>query len=250
VKILRETDTEIELGDGHRPSRKLEINQPLGFITVTDTTLGFFKKKNQFPLAEPDNPLQGAETVRGVVQISPNYKETGALVRGTERTVTYWYLSMSIGGGKKVELWRGNDPSVGKRIKERILEASHLNRENAGLVRMELEKDVQGLVNALKHPDYSVRAEAARILGLIGDKRAVEPLLQTLNDVNSGVRSYVAGTLIELKDVERLTKALRNPDHEVRSEIVRILGSIGDKRATVSLVQALEDINEAVQWIV
>lgn len=44
------------------------------------------------------------------------------------------------------------------------------------------KKDVEGLLKALRYKEASVRAEAAESLGQIGDKRAVEPLIQALED--------------------------------------------------------------------
>jgi HEAT repeat protein len=47
------------------------------------------------------------------------------------------------------------------------------------------KKDVKGLVKALRYKKkepFRVREEAAKALGMIGDKRAVEPLIQALND--------------------------------------------------------------------
>ncbi|WP_309493142.1 HEAT repeat domain-containing protein [Candidatus Hecatella orcuttiae] len=46
--------------------------------------------------------------------------------------------------------------------------------------KMERKRNVEGLVKALNHRDLDVRAGAARALGRIGDRRAVEPLCKTL----------------------------------------------------------------------
>jgi hypothetical protein len=48
--------------------------------------------------------------------------------------------------------------------------------------KMEDEKDVRGLIQALRHRDMTARAAAAEALGFIGDVRAVEPLIQALKE--------------------------------------------------------------------
>jgi HEAT repeat protein len=53
---------------------------------------------------------------------------------------------------------------------------------------MKTKNDVEGLIKVLKYKkDFKVRAEAAWVLGKIGDNRAVKPLKQTLNDENWNV---------------------------------------------------------------
>lgn len=46
--------------------------------------------------------------------------------------------------------------------------------------KMEMERDVEGLVNFLDHKDESFRAKAAKSLVHIRDVRAVEPLIKAL----------------------------------------------------------------------
>lgn len=65
----------------------------------------------------------------------------------------------------------------------------------------------------MKHEDRVFRQAAASALGEIGDARAVEPLIQTLEDRDS----LVAG------------------------KAAQALGRIGDARAVEPLIQALKD---------
>lgn len=51
---------------------------------------------------------------------------------------------------------------------------------NLNVKKMEVERDVEGLLKALKDKDWAVRVTAARSLGEIADERAVEPLIQAL----------------------------------------------------------------------
>ena len=54
---------------------------------------------------------------------------------------------------------------------------------------------VEPLIATLQDSDSNVRSAAAETLGKIGDARAVEPLIATLRDSHSNVRSAAAGAL-------------------------------------------------------
>ncbi|MBA7589173.1 hypothetical protein ES708_31250 [subsurface metagenome] len=54
--------------------------------------------------------------------------------------------------------------------------------------KMELIKDVEGLIETLKDKDKHCKQWAAGALGKIGDKRAVEPLTNALKDEDGDIR--------------------------------------------------------------
>lgn len=88
--------------------------------------------------------------------------------------------------------------------------------ENVGLLGPNIEglmraKDIQGLVKALKHPKFMVRAHAAYALGEIGAQGTAELLTQALYDDKMEVRNEAARSLGMLKSalaVDALTKNL------------------------------------------
>ena len=87
--------------------------------------------------------------------------------------------------------------------------------------KMKKKKDVQGLINALGYEkDNEIREAAARALGEIGDKRAVEALIDVLND----------------RDWEK-----RRESKPVRCAAAIALGHIGDLRAVRPLAETLDD---------
>jgi len=88
-------------------------------------------------------------------------------------------------------------------------------------------KDVQGLIAALTHKNMDVRRTAAEALGVIGDKRAVEPLIAALNDTT---------------DYLVIKQPLRVPCTPVdaRGEAALALGKIGG----VSASEALRAVTE------
>ena len=77
--------------------------------------------------------------------------------------------------------------------------------------------DIEGLVNALKNPFLAGRA--AKALGEIRDERAVEPLIEALQDMNEDVRCLAARSLGEIGDPraeEPLERASRDEYRQVR----------------------------------
>jgi len=73
--------------------------------------------------------------------------------------------------------------------------------------------DIDGLINALRDIDADVRRSAAETLGIIGDERAVKPLMRVVEDDDE--------------------------DGEVRQAAAEAIGRIGGKRAVESLIRVL-----------
>lgn len=117
----------------------------------------------------------------------------------------------------------------------------------------ELQKqgDVEGLIEALSYEkDHNVRQSAAWSLGEVGDERAVEPLIEALND-RKRVREVAARALGEIGDaraVKPLIKVLQSGNWEVSGTSAKALGKIGDERAVQALVETLEGRDESVRW--
>ncbi|MFW6172456.1 MAG: phosphoglycerate kinase, partial [Elusimicrobiota bacterium] len=85
------------------------------------------------------------------------------------------------------------------------------------------------------------RESIAQALGEIGDKRAVKPLTEFLNDDNKIVRERVAEALIEIGDISGLTSVLKRGDFEYRVRAAEKLGEIGNERAIIPLTIAFND---------
>jgi len=109
--------------------------------------------------------------------------------------------------------------------------------------KMKKDKDVNGLMKALKDKDLHVRSEAVLALQVIGDARAVESLIQALKDEHFDVRAGVVVALgkIGKPAVEPLIQALKDKESSVRSGAAAALGGTGDARAVEPLIQALKD---------
>ncbi|WP_414625083.1 HEAT repeat domain-containing protein, partial [Calothrix sp. CCY 0018] len=88
-------------------------------------------------------------------------------------------------------------------------------------------------------------------LGKIGDKAAVEPLINALQDEDSFVRSSAAEALGKIGDkaaFEPLINALQDEDLYVRRNAAEALVKIGDKAAVEPLINALQDEDSRVRW--
>ena len=113
-----------------------------------------------------------------------------------------------------------------------------------------------------------MRRDAAEALGWIGDEKAVEPLISTLENAHEDedVRAYAAWALGDIgndKSVKHLIVALREKGKEVwyggegewgdecrmiRSYAAYALGMIGDERAVKPLIIALGEVGQKVWY--
>ena len=110
------------------------------------------------------------------------------------------------------------------------------------------EKDVEGLIKALKYEsDSDVRRNAARAPGYIQDDQVVEPLIEALGDEDSIVRSEVAKVLGDIGDSraeEPLIEVfLNDEDKYVRGWVARALRNVGGLRAAEVMIGVLNDEN-------
>jgi HEAT repeat protein len=99
---------------------------------------------------------------------------------------------------------------------------------------------VEPLIEALEDKQILVRIEAAKALGKIGDTRAVEPLIKALKNVPEPAAESL-GQIGDPRAVEPLIGFLRHAPPKVRMTVAEALGEIGDARALGPLTQALED---------
>jgi len=107
-------------------------------------------------------------------------------------------------------------------------------------------RTVPSLIGCLKTGDPVVRTRAAEVLGMFGDPRAEEPLIEALvSDKDAGVRSAAARSLgrMEARQARQaLLKALQDPMPEVGAAAAGALGHLGEAGETVeALLVALRD---------
>jgi len=117
------------------------------------------------------------------------------------------------------------------------------------LVKMKDGRAVKPLIIASNDNDRVLREKATSALMRM-DKSAFEPLIDTLKDKESSVRSGAVRTLGKMKDsraVEPLISALRDEDRSVRVSAAYVLGQMRDARAVEPLINSLNDENSSVR---
>lgn len=62
------------------------------------------------------------------------------------------------------------------------------------------DQSIELLINALNHAKPEISVQSARILGRIGNKKALNPLLQSLKDKNPDFRRVVAQAISKIVD--------------------------------------------------
>src|SRR5262249_5609664 len=115
-------------------------------------------------------------------------------------------------------------------------------KQDPDITRRLGRRAVEPLIDALDDPDREVRDKAALVLGELGDRQATLPLTALLHGPDAEVRWRAAAALGELRDsraVGPLVQALRDPDEAVRSGAVRALEMTGDGTAVEPLLEVV-----------
>ncbi|KAF5065579.1 HEAT repeat [anaerobic digester metagenome] len=127
---------------------------------------------------------------------------------------------------------------------------SKLKRDQYVEVLCQIGEDaVKPLINALNdekyQEEYLIKIGCIKVLGLIGDKRAVESLILTLDDYDSYVRSSSAkalGLIGDKRAVEPLIESLEEDINTVvRITSVSALGKLGASNAINTIIDTLDD---------
>ncbi|NLN91456.1 MAG: HEAT repeat domain-containing protein, partial [candidate division WS1 bacterium] len=108
---------------------------------------------------------------------------------------------------------------------------------------------VDRLLPLMRSGSPLLRWECVWALGEIGDHRAVEPLIEALEDTDSSVSEGAALALSKLGSlaVDRLIEALPSADPEVRLAVVWVLGVVRDQRAASYLAPLLGSADAAMR---
>jgi HEAT repeat protein len=147
--------------------------------------------------------------------------------------------------------------------------------------KINAEKSLYGLINALKHADPEVRLKAAEMLGQLKDEVASNALIEGLHDdcwsvrrnaawalgeigatraipylVSSfsktweGIDAYCAEALVKIgrPAVMPLLQVIEGPDLNTRYWSIEALGEIGDTRAVEPLITLLTDKDVIVRY--
>jgi HEAT repeat protein len=124
------------------------------------------------------------------------------------------------------------------------------------LARLGSPEAIAGLLRALEDPAPKVRAAAALYLGVLKAEEALPALIHHLReDASAHVRLMVASCLDTFQDsraVEPLIERLEDPDWKMLTAAALGLGLIGDKRAVPALFPLLHyphwRVRHAAAW--
>ena len=123
----------------------------------------------------------------------------------------------------------------------------------AALVEMRQPLAAEKVFELLEYDDPAVRNAGGFALSELGDARAVEPLLEVLNEQSSGLklqrrRAAVAlGMLGDARAVEPLARLLSHDDALVRFAAVSALGELRNSRAVEPLTDLMNGQDEDLQ---
>jgi len=104
------------------------------------------------------------------------------------------------------------------------------------------------LIKALNDESAGVKDAAAIAIGELRDSRAVEPLIEKLKDPDAQqVASWALALIGDRRAIKPLNESMfEDPDPNMRAMAVRALGKIAIPEANQSIVQALKDDDEGV----
>lgn len=112
------------------------------------------------------------------------------------------------------------------------------------------DSDLQYLISALQHEDWSVRQVSVRMLGLKKDTRAFGPLLDALKiEDTSPVSDEIINALGNFGKpaIQAISDALNDANPDVRKNITKALGSMNNDCAVELLNSALKDKDVSVR---
>lgn len=107
-------------------------------------------------------------------------------------------------------------------------------------------KVLEFCLSAISDQSRDVRSQAVRLLGIIQDESAIQPLMEALADRHWSVRESAENALFNYggKVVDQLIDVLYHRSWTIRFRAVRLLGEIGDPRAMPALEKMLKKQTE------
>ena len=145
----------------------------------------------------------------------------------------------------KEKAWDALQKSCDARDTEPLIEALHNSetRDYAAKILGKIGRPaVEPLIKLIQNEEYFVRVSAIEQLGIIGDERAVDPLIGLLRDQDLMTLAVKAlGIIGDKRAVDPLIE-LFEEGHSTK-DIVRALEQIGDEKAIDLFIGILEDPN-------
>ncbi|MDR0901136.1 MAG: HEAT repeat domain-containing protein [Methanobrevibacter sp.] len=132
-----------------------------------------------------------------------------------------------------------------------------VQEEARTLLEANPDKSVVPLIDALSNnKNKNIKISSAKVLGFIGDEKAIDPLIATLSNPNKLVRREASTALSKMgiSAVDPLIAILDDDDWKVRGAAAWALGKIGDKKAIDPLNNLLDDesgfVKTGAKWAI
>jgi HEAT repeat protein len=242
----------------------LEITrEALAKISTRDTTRSdiparetFHRLRDVRRSAPRDQKVEVTDLVQALSDYDRRKKAQEALVNMGEAAIQPLIQALLIGGSNDISLHAAETLSrIGPSVVDPLIAASKSEdskaRQRAIFAIRDLSKDldfakaVDSLIGALGDQDEWTRLYAIQALGTIGDKKAVEPLVQLLakETVNRNVAGAAAvlAKIADTNGVEVLAHVLQTSDEKGRvRSVADLLARKGDARGVDSLVEILQ----------
>lgn len=106
---------------------------------------------------------------------------------------------------------------------------------------------VKGLLTHAQNNEGRVKGEILKVLGSIPDPQVINLLISNLIASDQFVRDAAKIALKKIASIEPLVASLKDKNWELRKEVARILGLIGNSDAINPLKACLNDENESVR---
>jgi HEAT repeat protein len=125
-----------------------------------------------------------------------------------------------------------------------------LMRTKPDIAKLKTEKNLYGLINALRDADADVRSQVAEMLGELKDEVATDALTDALNDDRWSVRRNAAWALGEIgsaRAIPYLIRAFSKTWEGIDAYCAEALVKIG-RPAVMPLLQVIEDSNSNARY--
>jgi HEAT repeat protein len=152
-----------------------------------------------------------------------------------------------------IELSRIQDEAIIPALLTALEDSDSTVRANAaaGLGHNRAQDAFSALITMLRHdPEDIVRERAATALAQIGDERAIDPLIDALDDSSAWTRNriiYLLGASRDARAVEPLLEQLDSREPSTQGVAAWALGAIGDQRALDALRGLLRSTHASVR---
>ena len=104
--------------------------------------------------------------------------------------------------------------------------------------------DIRAVDRLLQGLQENIRPQAIQALGKIGDKRAEKPLFDALKDPQDSVRAFAAEALGNMGNIEPLLNAVDDISEFVKTTAIQALAKKSDPRIVDALSRPLRNAND------